>query len=99
MLKFSILGLIKILLITPESVWIVLISFADEIGISADLKNVVKSFSSLQEKKNTKKHEMIYFKFYRFGTLIDLFIQQDISITSPSLPDEKISAFCGAFAS
>ena len=99
MLKFNILGLIKILLTIPESVWIEFISFAEEIGMSADLRNIVKSFSLLQEKKNIKKNEMIYFKFYRFGTLTDFFIQQDISITSPSLPDEKISDFCGAFAS
>ena len=32
-------------------------------------------------------------------TLNHLFIQQDMSITSPSLPDEKISDFCGALAS
>ncbi len=77
----------------------VLMSVAEEIGISAALKNDVKSFSPSHEKKITKKHEIIYFKFYKFGTLTDLLIQQEISITSPSLPDENISAFCGALAS
>jgi len=41
----------------------VLISDAEEIGISADLKNEVKSFSPSHEKKRMKKNEKIYFKF------------------------------------
>ena len=76
-----------------------MISLAEEIGISAALKNDVKSLSPLQETKIIRQHEIIYFNFYKFGTLTDLFIQQDISIISPSLPDEKISDFCGALAS
>ena len=87
------------LLTIPESVWTVLISFAEETGISADLKNKVKSLSPSHERKIKRQHEKMYFNFYKFGTLTDLFIQQDISITSPSLPDEKISDFCGALAS
>ncbi len=93
------MGLFKILLTIPESVWTVLISFADEIGMSAALKKDVRSLFPSHERKIIRQHEIIYFNFYKFGTLTDLFIQQDISITSPSLPDEKISDFCGALAS
>ena len=61
--------------------------------MSAALKKDVRSFSPLQDKINIKKIEIIYFKDYRLGTFTDLPIQQEISITSPSLPDEKISDF------
>ena len=61
--------------------------------MSAALKKVVRSFSPLQDKINTRKIEIKYFKDYRLGTFTDLPIQQEISITSPSLPDEKISDF------
>ena len=61
--------------------------------MSAALKKDDRSFSALQDKINTRKIEIRYFKDYRLGTLTDLPIQQEISITSPSLPDEKISDF------
>ena len=61
--------------------------------MSADLKKDVRSFSPLQDKINVRKIEIKYFKDYRLGTFTDLLIQQEISITSPSLPDEKISDF------
>ena len=61
--------------------------------MSADLKKDVRSFSPLQDKINTRKIEIRYFKVYRLGSFTDLPIQQEISITSPSLPDEKISDF------
>ena len=61
--------------------------------MSAALKKDVRSFSPLQDKINTRKIEVKYFKDYRLGTFTVLPIQQEISITSPSLPDEKISDF------
>ncbi len=61
--------------------------------MSAALKKDVRSFSPVQDKINVRKIEIKYFKDYRLGTFTDLLIQQEISITSPSLPDEKISDF------
>ena len=61
--------------------------------MSAALKKDVRSLSPLQDRNNTRKNEIKYFNYYRLGTLTDLLIQQEISITSPSLPDEKISDF------
>ena len=69
------------------------ISKAEEIGMSAALKKDDRPFSPLQDKINTRKIEIKYFKDYRLGTFTVLPIQQEISITSPSLPDEKISDF------
>ena len=47
----------------PESVWTVLISFADEIGISAALKKDVRFLSPSHEKKIIRQNEIIYFNF------------------------------------
>ena len=57
------MGLFKILLTIPESVWTVLISFADEIGISAALKKDVRFLSPSHEKKIIRQNEIIYFNF------------------------------------
>ena len=63
LLKFNILGLFKILLTIPESVWTVLISKAEEIGMSAALKKDVRSLSPLQDRNNTRKNEIKYFNY------------------------------------
>ena len=69
LLTFIIFELFKILLTIPESVCTVLISFAEEIGISADFRNGDKSLSPPQEINRIKKTEIVYFNFLIFKDL------------------------------